>query len=124
MDFNIEILKTKFSNWISIFLQNNFIPNPRQISKFEPDVFTSVHFSKLEKLRYKIRNNFETDDIVFVFFIFQNNFNRISIDVTFALEAHGPHHSPELQFLQYPLIKLFKKSDIFSCTLMLYTAAM
>lgn len=69
--------------WISTYkywkqnsriLQNNFIPNPRQISKFEPDVFTSVHFSKLERLRYKIRNNFETDDIVFVFFYFSKQF--------------------------------------------------
>lgn len=59
-----------------------------------PTSLQVVHFSKLEKLRYKIQNNFETDDIVFVFF-FQNNFNRISIDVTFALEAYGPHPSPE-----------------------------
>lgn len=60
-----------------------------------PTSLQVVHFSKLEKLRYKIQNNFETDDIVFVFFIFRKFFNRISIDVTFALEAHGPYHSPE-----------------------------
>lgn len=41
-----KIPELDFDIWV---LQNNFIPNPRQISKFEPDVFTS---------RYKIQNNF------------------------------------------------------------------
>lgn len=68
VDFNINILKTKFPNsfWISIFLQNNFIPNPRQISKFEPDVFMSVHFSKLSQVQI----NFGTDDMAFVLLFF------------------------------------------------------
>lgn len=112
VDFNINILKTKFPNSFGFqyFCKTTSYRTRGKYQSLNP---TSLWvFTFQSSARYR-----STLELLLFFF-----FKTILIDsivVTFALEAHGPHHSPELRTVpSISFIKLFQEiTDIYSTPL-------